>query len=283
MAFNPIAFFSKWKKQAAGLRAEDLTGGTLSTQVPLDDMQVRGVWTAASWLITYPDEGLDDALPAVRRLVSGLPGPVRTLFEVTLSAIDSRDRYDLRSEYVDTFDTRKKGCLYLTYFANGETRRRGMALLDFKETYRAGGLEVSEDELPDHLVTVLEFGAGHDLAAGVGLVLKNRAGLELLRMHLDDIDSPWAPVVQAVCLTLPALDGDDRTAIARLASEGPAEESVGLADGVLDMPPADLTPYAVDGSGCGVPGMDGGGTASGGPGGAGTAFVPLEEVGVLRR
>lgn len=60
------------------------------------------------------------------------------------------------------------------------------------------------------------------------LLTEHRAGLELLRLALQDEDSPWAGVLRSVCATLPALAGDERAAVARLAAEGPPEEQVGL-------------------------------------------------------
>jgi nitrate reductase delta subunit len=66
-------------------------------------------------------------------------------------------------------------------------------------------------------------------------MLDHRAGLELLRMSLRDLGSPWAGVVEAVTATLPPLRGDEVDAVRRLAAEGPPEEEVGL------------TPYATPG------------------------------------
>ena len=60
-------------------------------------------------------------------------------------------------------------------------------------------------------------------------MLDHRAGLELLRLSLRDLGSPWFSVVDAVCATLPPLRGDERDAVRRLAAEGPPEEEVGLA------------------------------------------------------
>jgi nitrate reductase delta subunit len=104
-----------------------------------------------------------------------------------------------------------------------------MALLRFKQTYLASGFELSESELPDHLCVVLEYAATIDQRAGRELILDHRAGLELLRLSLRDLPSPWYPVVDAVCRTLPPLRGDERDAVRRLAAEGPPEEEVGLA------------------------------------------------------
>ena len=135
----------------------------------------------------------------------------------------------LQQDYVETFDNRRRCNLFLTYFAHGDTRKRGMALLRFKQTYIASGFELDDSELPDHLCVVLEYAATINQKQGRQLMLDHRAGLELLRLSLRDLDSPWFPVVDAVCATLPPLRGDERDAVRRLAADGPPEEEVGLA------------------------------------------------------
>ena len=69
---------------------------------------------------------------------------------------------ELEADYVETFDTRRRHNLFLTYFAHGDTRKRGMALLRFKQTYLASGFELTDTELPDHLCVVLEYAATVD-------------------------------------------------------------------------------------------------------------------------
>ncbi|MBC7270755.1 MAG: nitrate reductase molybdenum cofactor assembly chaperone, partial [Streptomyces sp.] len=93
--------------------------------------------------------------------------------------------------------------------------------------YAAAGWRLADDELPDHLAVVLEFAAAEP-GTGHRLLTEHRAGLELLRLALTDDGSPWAAVLESVAATLPALKGDDRAAVARLAAEGPPEEEVGL-------------------------------------------------------
>jgi nitrate reductase molybdenum cofactor assembly chaperone NarJ/NarW len=68
-----------------------------------------------------------------------------------------------------------------------------------------------------------------DQARGRDLMLDHRAGLELLRLSLQDMGSPWGSLIDAVTATLPLLRGDERDAVRRLAAEGPPEEEVGLA------------------------------------------------------
>jgi nitrate reductase delta subunit len=60
------------------------------------------------------------------------------------------------------------------------------------------------------------------------LMLDHRAGIELLRLALEDARSPYAGVLHAVCATLPALPAQDLESVLRLAAEGPPGEDVGL-------------------------------------------------------
>lgn len=194
----------------------------------LDDRQRALVHRVAALLLDYPDDDLLGRLPSLRTAVDALPQPVRGDLAGVIDHLAALAPREAGAAYVETFDLRRRACLYLTYYAHGDTRQRGMALLAFKQAYRAAGLLLRDDELPDHLCVVLEFAATQDLAAGTALLLEHRAGLEVLRLALQDAGSPYAGAVVAVCATLPALAGDDRDAVARLVAQGPPDESVGL-------------------------------------------------------
>jgi len=135
---------------------------------------------------------------------------------------------DLTSAYVTTFDRSRRRTLHLTYYTDGDTRRRGGTLAGLKARYRAHGLEPPEDELPDHLPLVLEF-AARCPAPGHQLLGDHRAALELLRIALTDHRSPYADILRAVCDTLPGASPADRAAALALARGGPPTETVGLA------------------------------------------------------
>ncbi len=158
-----------------------------------------------------------------------MPPPIAESICAFAEHLSSTPLWELQADYVETFDTRRRCNLFLTYFAHGDTRKRGMALLRFKQTYLGAGFELADAELPDHLCVVLEFAATVDHELGRGLMLDHRAGLELLRLSLRDLASPWASLLDAVVATLPPLRGDERDAVRRLAAEGPPEEEVGLA------------------------------------------------------
>lgn len=206
------------------------------------------VWQSASLLLEYPETATAGHLTMIRRLTSTLPGQYAEPLRATVDMLEATALPDLQQEYVETFDSRRRHNLFLTYFAHGDTRRRGMALLRFKQTYLGSGFVLDESELPDHLCVVLEYAATVDQRQGRQLLLDHRAGLELLRLSLIEAESKWAGAVQAVTSTLPALQGDEWNAVRRLAAEGPPEEEVGI------------TPYA-------VPAFD--------PGAAGSVPLPM--------
>jgi len=191
-------------------------------------------WQSASLLLNYPDERLLGQLDMIRAAAQRLPSVIGEPIAAFVVHLESTPLPQLQEDYVETFDSRRRCNLFLTYFAHGDTRKRGMALLRFKQTYLRSGFVLDagadgEGELPDHLCVVLEYAATIDQRQGRDLMLDHRAGLELLRLSLRDAHSPWASVLDAVTGTLPPLRGDERDAVRRLAAEGPPEEEVGLA------------------------------------------------------
>jgi nitrate reductase delta subunit len=194
----------------------------------LTGAQLTVAWQSASLLLGYPDEELRGRLGLIRRACLELPDHVGRPLRECVAQLEGPPLGELEADYVDTFDNRRRHNLFLTYFAHGDTRKRGMALLRFKQTYLASGFELTDSELPDHLCVVLEYAATIDRERGRELVLDHRAGLELLRISLTAAGSRWAGAVEAVTATLPPLQGDEREAVRRLAAEGPPEEEVGL-------------------------------------------------------
>jgi nitrate reductase delta subunit len=192
------------------------------------ERELRAAWQSAALLLAYPDERLADDLAVVRALVRTLPADLATPLSGLADNLATTPLGTSQPAYVETFDNRRRCSLYLTYFAYGDTRKRGVALLRFKQTYLRSGFVLDDTELPDHLTVVLEYAATVDPRLGWRLLLDHRASVETLRLALEADGSPWAGAVQALCLTLPPLRGDEREAIRRLAAEGPPAEEVGL-------------------------------------------------------
>jgi nitrate reductase delta subunit len=185
------------------------------------------VLAAVSLLLGYPDGELLGQLPVLTRVASSLPAPSRQALERFLAYLATTPVGQATATYVDTFDLRRRCCLYLTYYVFGDTRKRGNALLRFSHAYRSAGLEPPGRELPDHLGVVCNFAAIFP-DRGMELLVEHRAGIELLRQALHDAASPYLDVVDALCTVLPELTDTDLARALDLARRGPPAEEVGL-------------------------------------------------------
>ena len=198
--------------------------------------QLATAWQVVSLLLEYPTEELLGRRPLLAEAVACLPAPVGEPLARFLATLETAPLGQLQRDYVETFDVTRRCCLYLTYFAHGDTRKRGLALVQFKQAYRKAGVELEAAELPDHLSVVLEFGASYDAETAWRLLNDHRAGIEMLRIALAEKGSPWHDLMLALGATLPELKGEDEDKMLALIAQGPPAEEVGL----------DLQPYALD-------------------------------------
>ena len=188
-------------------------------------MRARVVRQAASYLLAYPDQVLVDRVPVIR---AALAEQRVTTLDAFLDHVESSPLEVLERQYVEVFDLSRRHALYLSYWTDGDTRRRGEVLARFKAAYRASGFLVdTSGELPDYLPMVLEYAAVADPEGGEALLREYRPSLELLRIGLVEDETPYAAVVTAVCATLPGASPADRAAVQAMVG-GPPTETVGL-------------------------------------------------------
>jgi len=173
-----------------------------------------------SLLLCYPDEEL---LSARSALAAEAPPVLEPFFRWWAA----EDPLALQQHYVETFDLHRRCGLYLSFYGEGDRRARGAALLRLKRMYRAAGLPLQGSELPDYLPVMLEFAASAG-ERGALVLREHRAALELLRAALHDRGTPYADVLDAVCLTVGEPSAADRARAAGLAAAGPPVELVGL-------------------------------------------------------
>ena len=182
-----------------------------------------------SLLLDYPADEVLAARPELAAAVAALPrSREKAALELFFDYFGAGEPGALQRAYVETFDLQRRASLYLTYFSEGDTRRRGQALLRLKRLYAAAGFELDGRELPDYLPVMLEFAEAGPEGAGRQLLAENRRGLELLRLHLADVGSHYRHLVEGLCAGLPKLRAPDLEAVSRLLREGPPAEQVGL-------------------------------------------------------
>ncbi|MBI2255493.1 MAG: nitrate reductase molybdenum cofactor assembly chaperone [Proteobacteria bacterium] len=118
------------------------------------------VFKAVAWLLSYPDEVMVTALPDVidavadqELLASSRVDDLRRFGE-TLKA---QDLIDAQEYYVGLFDRSRQVSLHLFEHVHGESRDRGMAMVNLRDIYVEAGLLPNPSELPDYLPMYLEY------------------------------------------------------------------------------------------------------------------------------
>ena len=136
----------------------------------------------------------------------------------------------LQADYVELFDLSRKHTLYLSYWTDGDTRRRGEVLADV------------EAALPPQRLPGRHCAASCRTTCrwcwstprwptrrtGSTCCRSYRASLELIRLSLAERSAAYSAVLQAVCETLPGASPADRQAALAMARSGPPREAVGL-------------------------------------------------------
>ena len=94
------------------------------------------VYLAAAWCLSYPDEELIGRVPLMRAALAEFPGAAADFAEV-LDPLESTPPMEIQAHYVREFDLGKRHALHLSYWTDGDTRRRGEVLGNFKKTLPA--------------------------------------------------------------------------------------------------------------------------------------------------
>jgi nitrate reductase molybdenum cofactor assembly chaperone NarJ/NarW len=189
----------------------------------------RPPYKLLSLLLQYPSDELLAARPALGEAIEALPSsPARDALLRFFGRFGTAPAIELQQEYVETFDLQRRCGLYLTFHSEGDTRKRGVALLRIKRLYAAAGLPMEGAELPDYLPVMLEFAALAPAGYGRRLLAEHRPGLELLRRALRERGSPYLDLVEVVCAGLPRPGAEELERLRRLAVDGPPVEQVGL-------------------------------------------------------
>ncbi|SHF85465.1 nitrate reductase molybdenum cofactor assembly chaperone [Streptoalloteichus hindustanus] len=184
---------------------------------------------AAAWCLHYPDVELRQRVPLLRSALGELATAPASLLLDVVEYLATTPVVEAARHYVEVFDSRPRLCLYLSWYTDGDTRRRGTSLAEFKQLYRDHGFLPGRGELPDYLPMLLEFtatGGPQARAAGEEMLTRYRPALELLAGGLDRCGTPYVHCVRAVLASLPP--APPTTKGEHAASTTPPHELVGL-------------------------------------------------------
>ena len=193
------------------------------------------VFRAAAMVLAYPEDELRQRLAVIAAALAGTRAAEQ--FAPVIAHLSGAPLREVQSFHVQEFDLSRKHALHLTYWTDGDTRRRGNVLAEIKQTYRDSGLLVDTGgELPDYLPMVLEFAVA-DPERGVALLQRFRASVELLRLGLTKDGLPHAGVLEAVCACLPGESPQSHAEVQARDGETRPVEFVGL--DLLTRPPSE--------------------------------------------
>ncbi|MFW0118452.1 nitrate reductase molybdenum cofactor assembly chaperone [Rothia sp. CCM 9417] len=188
------------------------------------------IYQVTSVLMRYPCQETQALLPELSQLAAET-GNTDLLEGVAAISrwYQEHSLEEIQAEYVQEYDLSRRHAFHLSYWTEGDTRRRGEALTRFKQMYRDSGMVTTlHGELPDYLPMVLEFTALVNARAGRAALQAYRPSLELLRLALRDDKLPYHRLIEAVCHTLPGVSPQTQEEVQKLVTAGPPAESVGL-------------------------------------------------------
>jgi len=195
---------------------------------PSDASSTAVLCQSAALLLTYPEAELLDQVDVIEAALADTPAVAD--FAPVLAHLRSMPLRELQSFHVQEFDLSRRHALHLSYWTDGDTRRRGEVLAEIKGVYRESGLVVAlERELPDYLPVMLEFAVA-DPGRGLPLLQRFRASLELLRIGLAEDRLPHAGVLTAICDSLPGESPKTRLEVQAMVDEVAPLEFVGLSE-----------------------------------------------------
>lgn len=159
------------------------------------------IYNIMARLLDYPDDELMKNLPEIIDAINqdNAIGPQEKEDLLNLiSWMNMHDLTGLQSKYVQTFDMVPEHDLHLTHHLFGDDRGRGPALIDLSEYYKASGLEVEGNEIPDFLPLILEYVSTlDDLQARVFLGDASKV-LKVIGDNLEKAESPYARILRIV-------------------------------------------------------------------------------------
>lgn len=156
---------------------------------------------ALAALLGYPDARLRAHLPELMAALdaeAAVPAARRAELRALAAELGRLDAMEVESRYVETFDRGRSTSLHLFEHVHGDSRDRGPAMIDLKQTYEQAGLRLGPEELPDHLCVVLEFASTQPPKVAREFLAEMAHILSAVFSALLKRGSPYASVVAAV-------------------------------------------------------------------------------------
>lgn len=166
-----------------------------------------------SVLLLYPDNNLKNSTSIILEIIEKEKViSEEKIFELKkfISYIEDNNLLYLQEKYVSIFDRQKQFSLYLFEHIHGDSRERGMAMVDLKNLYEKSEFSMeAENELPDYIPVFLEY---------LSLISKEKASLLLgeiiniitiLHLRLEKIKSEYS-VIFSILESISSIKSDKK-------------------------------------------------------------------------
>jgi nitrate reductase delta subunit len=201
---------------------------------------------ALSALLSYPTAELQKAVPELIVALDSealVPRAIRRQLDVLLNEIATGDLYDLQERYVLLFDRTRSLSLHIFEHVHGESRDRGQAMIDLKNLYVGGHLEMAAGELPDFVPLFLEFLSTQPRAEAYDLLAQPAHILSALAERLRKRQSAYEAVFRVlVALAATKPKGEDVAAL--LQQPDPDADDLVALDAAWEDEPVNFGPNA---------------------------------------
>lgn len=187
-------------------------------------------YRALALLLTYPTAESQALVPEAIGVIEGeglMSDPVLRGLRRLAGEIAGKDLYEAQEAYVWLFDRTRSLSLNLYEHVHGESRDRGQAMVALLELYRSKGLELSANELPDHLPVFLEFLSTQPDDEAASLLGEAAHVLSALGERLHKRQSAYRAVFGALaCLSGDKADDQALAALLQEPDDDPADLEV---------------------------------------------------------
>ncbi|MFN3522084.1 MAG: nitrate reductase molybdenum cofactor assembly chaperone [Phenylobacterium sp.] len=184
-------------------------------------------YRALALLLTYPTAETKALVPAALEAIEAeglIAEPVRRALRRLTAELAEKDLYETQEAYVWLFDRTRSLSLNLYEHVHGESRDRGQAMVALLELYRSKGLELSANELPDHLPVFLEFLSTQPEDEAASLLGEAAHVLSAMGERLHKRQSPYRAVFGALaCLAGAPADDEALAALMQEPDDDPAD------------------------------------------------------------
>lgn len=148
-----------------------------------------------SLFLSYPDTKLKNSIDLVMDILKN----EKILSENDIMQINKfifyikkNDLLYLQETYVSIFDRQKHFSLYLFEHIHGDSKERGMAMIDLNNLYKKSNFEISQqNELPDFIPVFLEYLSLIDKEKASYLIGEIINIITTLHLRLRMIDHPY--------------------------------------------------------------------------------------------